>query len=115
MILKEPSVHLPVLSLVSRTVGGLRRLEGILVDRLQGKVADDVFELAGLDIVLLDLWQRLTDVAGAEGSLVVGEVDEGELRRPLAFEGSIRDAEHDVLRFGRRGGRSCAQEGLDLL
>jgi hypothetical protein len=42
---------------------------------LEWKVTRDIFELSGCNVLLLDLWQRLTDVAGTEGSLVVGEVD----------------------------------------
>src|SRR3972149_6919246 len=103
-------MHLPEFSLVACAVGRLGRFESIFVDRLQGKVTDDIFQLAGLDVLAVDLGQRLTDVAGAEGSLVIGEVDERQLRAFLTFEGSISNAKNDVLGFGRRGGRSRPQE-----
>lgn len=50
LIGKEPVVHLPVLSLLSGAVGRLVRLECLGMDRLDGKVAEDVFDLAGRDV-----------------------------------------------------------------
>ena len=108
-------MHLPEFSLFACAVGCLGGLECLFVDRFQGKVAGDIFQLAGLDVLAVDLGQRLTDVAGAEGSLVIGEVDERQLRGFLAFEGSISNVENDVLGFGWSGGRSSTQEIPDLL
>jgi len=50
------------------------------MDRLQGKVAARRTELAGLDVLALELGHRLPDVARAERSLIVGESDENQLR-----------------------------------
>jgi len=108
-------MHLPVFPLVARAVRGLGRLEGVSVDRFQGEVPGDILQLAGFDVLLLDLGQRLTDVPGAEGSLVIGEVDERDRRVALAFEGRILDTQHHVPGFGRSGGRSGPEERLDLL
>jgi hypothetical protein len=51
----------------------------------QGEVEDDISQLAGGHVVLLDLRHRLTDVPATEGSLEVGEFDEGEPGGFLAF------------------------------
>jgi len=108
-------MHLPEFCLFACAVGCLGGFECLFVDRFQRKVADDILQLSGLDILPLDLGQRLTDVAGAEGSLVIGEIDERQPRGFLAFEGSISNVQNDVLGFGWSGGRSCAQEILDFL
>ena len=70
-------MHLPELPLLASAAAGLGGFEGVLVDRFQGKVAKDIFDLPSADIVLLDLGHRLTDVPRAEGSLEIGEFDEG--------------------------------------
>ena len=68
---EEPVVHFPVFPLFSRAVTHLRRLDGQLVDRLEGEVHEHVFELSGCDVFLIDLRGRLTDVPGAVRSLVI--------------------------------------------
>ncbi len=45
--------------------------ERLWVDGFYGKVAEDILDLAGFDVILFDLGQRRTDVSGAKGSLVV--------------------------------------------
>jgi len=60
-------VHLPVLALVARALGGGRRAEGVGVDRLQRQVPHDVEDLAGLHVLALDLRQSLLGVAAANG------------------------------------------------
>ena len=75
LIGKQPLVHLPSFSLFLRTPERLGSFAGLLVNRLERKVARDIFELSGRNVCLFNLWQRLTDVAGTEGSLVVGEFD----------------------------------------
>ena len=47
LIREEAIVHLPVLALIARAVCRLRGLEGVLVDRLQRQVSDDVPDDAG--------------------------------------------------------------------
>ena len=49
--------------------------KGLFVDRFQWKVAEDVFDLTRFDVISFDLGQRYTDVPGAVGSLIIGEVD----------------------------------------
>jgi len=115
LILKESSMHLPEFSLFARAFRCLGRLEGVFVNRFQRKVAEDILQLACLDIVSLDLWQRLTDVSGAKRSLVVGKVDERELRVSVPFEGIAIDAQNNVLRFALWGGRSRSQKIFNLL
>ena len=101
---KELVKHLPEFSLAPRTARGFGGLKGVFMNGFQGEVEDDISELAGRNVVLLDLRHRLTDVPATEGSLEVGEFDEGELGGFLAFAGRALDSEHDVLGFG--GGSS---------
>jgi hypothetical protein len=79
----------------------------------QWKVAGYIFNLTGLDIFLLNLWQRLTDVSAAEGSLKIRELYKSNLSVFISFEMSALDAHNDILGFR---GRSlfCLQEILDL-
>ncbi len=51
----------------------------------------------------------------AEGSLEIGEVDEGERRVLVTFKGSISHAENHILGLRRHGQRASLQELLDLL
>jgi len=68
-------MHLPECPLFSGAFRCFGCLEGVFVNRFQRKVAEDLLRIAPLDIVSLDLRQRLTDVSGAKRSLVVGKVD----------------------------------------
>jgi len=115
LIRKETIVHLPELVLVACAAGRLGRLECVFMDGFQGEIQDDIFHLAGLDVLVLDLGQRLTDVPGAEGSLVIREIDKRDLRQLLALERGALDIEHNILRFSGGRTRSRSQEGLDLL
>jgi hypothetical protein len=63
-------MHLPVFSLFPCTSTRLGRLQRIFVNGFQREVEEMVFDLACIDIIFFDLGQRLTDVAGAIGSLV---------------------------------------------
>ncbi len=69
-------MHLPIFSLVTGAIGCLMRLERLTVDGLYGKVEEDVFDLPCFDVILFDLWQRLTDVSSAKGSLEIREVED---------------------------------------
>ena len=80
---KQPTVHLPELALVAGAVRSLGRFEGEPVDRLEREVEGRVAELARLYVLLFDLRVRLTDVSGAERSLVVGELDHRQFGRVL--------------------------------
>ena len=85
---EQPIVHLPVLSLLAGASSRLRGLEGVFVDRFQRVVPPDVLQFPGGDVFLVDLRGRLTDVPGTEGSLVVGEFDQRQLRISIALEGA---------------------------
>ena len=94
-------MHLLVLALLVSEVRGLDRFEGILVGGLQMKVSDDIGELAGLNVFILDLKHRLTDVPSAEGSLKVGVFNgEGELSCLLAFHGRPIETQYHILWLG---------------
>ena len=108
-------MHLPVFALVARTMACFCRFEGVLVDGFQGKVAHDILDLAGLNVVFLDLGHRLTDVPAAEGSLEIGEFDQGQLGSLLTFRRCPINSEHCVLGFGGgSGSRSGLQEGFNV-
>ena len=70
-----------------------------------------------LMVALLHLGVRLTDVPAAEGSLVVGEVDQRHLRIRVALDHRAVEAD-DGFRW-RRGGRRRSllplEEALDFL
>ena len=46
------------------------------MDTLQREILGHILQQACLNVFFRKLWQRLTDVSGTEGSLVVGEFDE---------------------------------------
>ncbi len=73
------------------------RFECLWMDGFYGKVAEDILHLTGFDVILFDLGQRRTDVPGAEGSLIVREVDYGYLCVSIAFKGLIADAQNNGL------------------
>ncbi len=68
------------------------------MDRFYGKVEEHVFHLSGLNVVSLDLGQRRTDVPGAKGSLIIGEVEERYLGVFIALKGIISHAYNDRLK-----------------
>ncbi len=111
-MVKEETIHLPKFILVAGTVSRFCGLKGIFMES-QWKVADYIFDLAGLDIFLLNLWQRLTDVSAAEGSLKVREFHESNLSVFLSFEMSAFDTQSDILGFCWLS-LFCLQEILDL-
>ena len=76
---KELRVHFPSLPLLLSTAGGFGGFEGVLMNRFEGEVADNVFQLPGLYIFCFKLRQRLTDVSSAVGSLKIRELDQREL------------------------------------
>ncbi len=94
-------MHLKVFPLLSGALGRLGGLECVLVDGFEGELAEDVFNLPCLDVLLLDLRPRLTDVSGAEGSLVIGEVNQRDLGVLITLEGSAVGIENDALGLGR--------------
>jgi hypothetical protein len=59
-------------------------------DYVLGEVAEEKFYLTGEDIILLDLRKSLTVKTRAKGALVIGKLDQSNLRILLAFEKSIR-------------------------
>ena len=112
LVLEQTSVHLPVLVLILGAVGGLRGLEGQRVHPLQGHVQGHVAKLAGLDVFLGDLRGRLTDVPGAVRSLIVRELDQGQLGRGLANDRIVTQVEDLALDVRGRGALrlwSCLQ------
>ena len=88
---KEPGMHLPVFSLFTGAVGRLGRLEGLFVDGFNRKVAEDIFDLACLNIISLDLGHRLPEVPSTKGSLVIRKLDQGQLSILVPFKGIISD------------------------
>src|SRR3990172_5498406 len=72
LVLEEPGMHLPVLALLAGAMGGLGGLPRLGMDRVQGEIAEDVSDLAGVDVVLLERRQRVGEVPLAERALVVG-------------------------------------------
>ena len=61
------------------------------MDRIQWEVTRHIFQLPRLNVLFLKLWQRLTDVSGTEGSLVIGELDEREHSLFVALREGLGD------------------------
>jgi hypothetical protein len=90
LIGEQAAVHVPAFPLF---VGTPKRLGGFasqLVNILQGEVPGDIAQLPRLNVFFRKLWQRLTDVSGTEGSLIVGEVDKRELGMLVALGEGVR-------------------------
>ena len=49
--------------------------ERVFVQEFQGKVHENVFDLTCPDVVPVDLWPRLTGVAGAKRSPIIREFE----------------------------------------
>jgi hypothetical protein len=73
---KQAIVHLPEFPLLLGAVCSFGSLEGQRVNRFQGQVENDIAQLACGNVFFVNLRIRLTDVAVAEGSLIVGELNE---------------------------------------
>src|SRR5215510_4792874 len=112
---KELIIHLPEFPLFAGTTRGFSCFEGIFVNRFERKVSYDIAQLAGINVVFLDLGHRLTDVPATERSLEVGELDHDQFSGFLAFAGCPIDIEHDVLGCSGWSSWLGAQEGFDLL
>ena len=81
---EEALVHGPERAAVPGAVGRLGGLEGVGVDGLERKIANHVPDAPGLDVRLLDLGHRLTDVPRAKRSLVVRELHDDDRRLRVA-------------------------------
>jgi len=119
---EQPVVHLPEPALGAGALGGHRGLEGQRVDALERKVERRVPQLAGVEVFLLQLLERLTDVSGAVRSLIVREVDQRESSGELARDGVVRQIELLAAHIGpgrtgrcRRRSGSGREELTDLL
>ena len=93
---KQAVMHLPAFALLVRTPERLRGFAGQLVHILQRKILGDILQLSGLNVFFCKLWQRLTDVSGTEGSLIVSEFDQHEGGLPVTLGEAIRNIERDV-------------------
>lgn len=102
LIGEQAVVHVPAFALLVGTPIRLGGFASKLVDRLQGKVAGDIAQLPRRNVFFLQLGQRLTDVSGTEGSLVVGEFDECERGLLVALREGIGDIDRGVDVTNRR-------------
>ena len=82
---KQRLVHLPVVSLLARALGRLGSEVRLGVGLADREIFVDVEDLTGIDILGLQLRVRRTDVAAAEGSAIVRELDDGDRRVRIAF------------------------------
>lgn len=115
LILEQPCVHLGEATLLAGAVRRQRRLEGERVDARQRQIEPGVPQPAGVEVLLLDLRERLTDVSGAVWSLIVGELDQGEARRKLTFDRVVAEIELFARHVGsRRPGWSGGAGGDQL-
>src|SRR5260221_3786651 len=107
-------MHFPVFPLVLSTACRFCSLERVLVDRLEGKVPCDKFDLPSSYVIFFDLWPRLTDVSAAERSLIVGKLDQRELSAFLSFHRCSVALQDHVLRHGGRYKSPCQRSRTSL-
>ena len=86
-------VHFPVFPLVACAMGRLMGFKRVFVQEFQGKVHENVFDFTCQDVVPVDLWPRLTGVAGAKRSTIIGEFEYGYLSVFIALDGIIGKAQ----------------------
>ena len=84
-IAQQPIVHLPVRPLVVGAAGGLGGAERLRVDVLERVVAEDIPDLAGVDVLRLEPGQHLGEVPSAQWALVIRELDDGQPGGALPF------------------------------
>ena len=109
-------MHFPSLPLLPGAAGGLCRFESILVYRFQRQIKYDILYLACLDIFLVDQRCRLTDVPGAERSLVICELDHCQFSRVLTPGRVASEVQKNFLEWlCRRCLSPALQQGLDIL
>ncbi len=82
---KQRLVHLPVVSLLARALGRLGSEVRLGVGLADREIFVDVEDLTGIDILGLELRVRRTDVAAAERSAIVRELDDGDRRVRIAL------------------------------
>ncbi len=63
---------------------------------LDREVPEHVLHRTSLDVLTIDLRQRLAGVTRTEGTLVVRELDQGDLRRGLPLEDLVRQAAREL-------------------
>src|SRR5262245_6547520 len=91
LIGEQAVMHVRAFALLVGTPIRLGGFASKLVDRVQWEVAGDVAELPRLNVFFLQFGQRLTDVSGTEGSLVIGELDEREHSLFVALREGLGD------------------------
>ncbi len=101
-MLEETLIHLPILALLMSTMGRLGGFESQRVNAFQRQIQGNITQLTGTDILFSDLWIRLTDVAGTEGSLVIGEFDEGQFGSIVTFDRDATEIELHVTHLRSR-------------
>src|SRR5262249_31927247 len=89
-------MHFPAFLLLVCTPNRLGGFAGKLVDTLQGEILGNISQLSCLNVFFRKLWQRLTDVSGTEGSLIVSEFDECERGLLVTLGQGIRYIERDI-------------------
>ena len=115
LIGKKAGMHLPETVLLTGAPSGLMRFESLWVDRLDGKVSENIPELAGPDVVPFKLWERVSDMTSTEGTLVVGEFDQRYRRVLVTQERGSINGEKRVLGLSRPSSLSSSQKTSELL
>src|SRR5216683_7246819 len=90
LIGEQPVVHFPEFSLLACTMRGFGGFLGVLM-KFERIVTPDVLDLARVDVVPDDLRICVLVIAGAEGTLEIGELDDGHLRVGRALERLFAD------------------------
>src|SRR5437016_14665609 len=109
LIGKHLLVHLAALALFSRTVHRFMSLERLRMNRFDREVAEDILHASSLDVLPIDLRKRLMRVPGAKRALVIGKLDDGNLRIALSVEGRAIDVDEHLLERDRK--TSCRERG----
>src|SRR5688500_15471771 len=87
---EQPRVHLPEFSLFRGTGGCFMGSKGQWMNTLDRKISKHVTDFASAHISLFDFRERITCMARAEGTLIVGELDQCDRRFRVPLEGRVR-------------------------
>src|SRR5262245_33912416 len=94
-------MHLPAFALFLRAARRFGSFKGVRVNRFERKVFAHVFDLAGLDVLFLDLRERVVDVLAAERALKVSLLEHSDFGVVLPLDlATVKSEDHILWRCG---------------
>src|SRR5687767_1044830 len=107
-------MHLPELLLLPSAMRRFRGLGGQRVDLVERIVHEDVADLSGRDVVLLDVWEREIDMPFTVRALEVRELDQDDIRAGVALLRRAGDVDASFDGANRRGRPQRLEQALDF-